>query len=527
MRALGLVQAGCIIAIALSLCNLSRAQNSRPAASTQAKPRIIVGKDTTRLTGPLREDGTVDFIAAIDREYSKGVTKDNNAAVVFIQVLDLSKVDKKWLGAVLKRLDMEASLPGPFLKTVYERNDNPPEGQKEYNSATSELWYAKDHPDLANWLRANLEPLEKLVAGTARTKYYMPYIWTQDADGFRAEAPMASILQPYLSIGRMLLIRANLALAERRYDEARRDILAVYRLGTLVCQDQTLIARMIGVSLGTIADLEVQHVCSELDLKTRKALIEDIRQLPSSAPVASVIDGPERYLNIQTLCRLAEDPDTLKPYIINMKLALGPLATTTQLGENPFIEEFRNLEFVSAVSRDVDWNKVLRELNQEFDRIVDAAKTKEPELKRNKFAGLNGDWDQVNKWVRDFPKLAASREVKTRWAMDWIHSGMGSVHAFIRADVMCDRGAASRGMTVICLALSNYKAEKGKYPQKLADLSPAYLKALPLDPFTGKDFIYKPVQTGYIIYSVGENGIDSGGQGRQPGCDNIAVRADE
>ena len=45
---------------------------------------------------------------------------------------------------------------------------------------------------------------------------------------------------------------------------------------------------------------------------------------------------------------------------------------------------------------------------------------------------------------------------------------------------------------MITLAARAYELEHGAKPKSLTDLVPAYLKAAPKDPFTGKDMAYGP-----------------------------------
>ncbi len=54
-----------------------------------------------------------------------------------------------------------------------------------------------------------------------------------------------------------------------------------------------------------------------------------------------------------------------------------------------------------------------------------------------------------------------------------------------------DRLALER-MSLIALALADFKREHHKLPGSLASLVPAYFPHLPIDPWTGGDFIYKP-----------------------------------
>ena len=64
---------------------------------------------------------------------------------------------------------------------------------------------------------------------------------------------------------------------------------------------------------------------------------------------------------------------------------------------------------------------------------------------------------------------------------------------------------------VTSLAIKRYRLAKGKLPEKLDDLVPAYLAAAPQDPFDGKPLRYKKLVKGYVVYSVGEDGEDNGG----------------
>lgn len=67
-------------------------------------------------------------------------------------------------------------------------------------------------------------------------------------------------------------------------------------------------------------------------------------------------------------------------------------------------------------------------------------------------------------------------------------------------------------LTEAGLSLKIYKARKGAYPQALGELSPDILKEIPFDPFTGKEFVYKKLQNGFLVYSLGRNRLDDKGK---------------
>jgi len=63
----------------------------------------------------------------------------------------------------------------------------------------------------------------------------------------------------------------------------------------------------------------------------------------------------------------------------------------------------------------------------------------------------------------------------------------------------------------LALALKIYREKHGSYPDTLAPLAPEVIPELPLDPFTGKDYIYRKEGKGFIVYSVGPNEKDDNG----------------
>lgn len=70
--------------------------------------------------------------------------------------------------------------------------------------------------------------------------------------------------------------------------------------------------------------------------------------------------------------------------------------------------------------------------------------------------------------------------------------------------------AQSRIRLVGCAAaVRAYRLRHGSYP---ATLSEAGVADLNRDPFTGGAFVYKPAEQGFLLYSVGEDGVDDGGR---------------
>ena len=62
-------------------------------------------------------------------------------------------------------------------------------------------------------------------------------------------------------------------------------------------------------------------------------------------------------------------------------------------------------------------------------------------------------------------------------------------------------------------AIQRWQLDNDEYPENLVELiGDDYLKDLPMDPYSGKPFIYKKTEDNFILYSIGRNFEDDGGK---------------
>ena len=73
------------------------------------------------------------------------------------------------------------------------------------------------------------------------------------------------------------------------------------------------------------------------------------------------------------------------------------------------------------------------------------------------------------------------------------------------------RFQAHNEMTITAIALKRYHLRHGKYPQTLDQLVPEFLKTHPVDWMDGQKLRYRPEDASFVLWSVGDNGIDDGG----------------
>ena len=70
----------------------------------------------------------------------------------------------------------------------------------------------------------------------------------------------------------------------------------------------------------------------------------------------------------------------------------------------------------------------------------------------------------------------------------------------------------AKQMTVTAIALKRYQLKHGNYPPDLNSLVPEFVPTVPLDPVDGQPLHYRRnADETFLLYSVGENGVDDGG----------------
>jgi hypothetical protein len=121
----------------------------------------------------------------------------------------------------------------------------------------------------------------------------------------------------------------------------------------------------------------------------------------------------------------------------------------------------------------------------------------------------------------------ARLQANSREAAQWLgNPGRGALGKFWRHQIVAsmmmfsvDKAAqkisasqVAADQAVIACALEEYRLAKGAYPDALNQLDPKTVSRLPNDVLTGEPYQYKRTGEGYVLYSVGWNEKDDGGQ---------------
>jgi hypothetical protein len=75
----------------------------------------------------------------------------------------------------------------------------------------------------------------------------------------------------------------------------------------------------------------------------------------------------------------------------------------------------------------------------------------------------------------------------------------------------CQTGIGLLRCASAMLAVERFRLARGRWPETLNELVPGYLTGVPADPFDGKPLRYRRLGDGVVIYSIGPDGKDDGG----------------
>jgi hypothetical protein len=483
--------------------------------------KVAISKDTTFVTGPLRVDGCTDYVAALNELCSKGVTPDNNAAVAFWQAVGPKEIAAELRPAFFQQLGTAVlSDHGPYLVSLedYARHDKGGEGSKTHETfdeewlgriygelevAMAKPWSETEHPLLARWLKANDKPLQVLVEGVRRSRFFSPIV-VKDGGPLRAFCGWTMELRARDAV-RAMMARAMLHVGCGKLNEAWGCILAGHRLARLLRQKPFFIHHLIGCSLEAwAARAEIAFIFYATPATSDFASCRlDLEGLPSAVSMADVLNTGERLFNLDCLNGMAQSDWAL----LQMPEGSEPIA-----GEKARTDALRKL----AAHPRIDWNGAYRVVNAYFDRLV-AAQDQPTYIGRLAVVdAINAETQQeCTKGVRrnGLTRLLARRSSSEQMGRDLgaVFLGFCGISGTATMIVDC-RAQMLVSLTGLAFALAGYRADHGEYPPALAAIEPVYQSPIPKDLFTDGELVYKRRNDGYLLYSLGPSGKDAGGE---------------
>jgi hypothetical protein len=505
-------------------------------AEDQPRPETSLGGEAADVTGPLDEEGYIDYQTALNERLGKGITPEKNANVLLQKALGPERVGQKMPPEFFKWLGIEA-LPerGDYFITMdaYLRNHallNNDERAAVWNQETwahQHPWTAQDYPHLAGWLKANEKPLALVVEAMKRPEYFNPLV------ARKTQQELPSLIGATVTSGQFrcrelasaLAARAMLRTAAWQFDEAWEDLLACHRLGRLVARGATFMDSLVGVAIDQIAsnaDVVWLYWSGPSPERARKCL-RDLQGLPPLPPAADKIDLGERFIYLDNVQLLARGEGVILAMVVH------PLEIPPKKPDAKVVERLKEINWGPAADYGHRWHsrlaavlrkeraereKELAEIEAEFNaRQAEADKILVEILHEKKLAEIVAEFkEQKTEATRRLLGLLqgkAQSDKRVGKAFGDLTMSIGFIRNRQNA---IDRTEQTLRNLHVAFALAVYRGEGGRYPARLEELAPKYLAAVPSDLFSGKALVYRPFEGGYLLYSIGVNGKDEGGR---------------
>lgn len=516
------------------VCLPAWAAKPTTAPASQAG-KFTIGRDTTYITGPLNADGTINYVQAYNDTFGKGVTAENNAAVLILRAAGPSAIQEPFRGKLLKALGM-ADLPekGDYLTSLPSASDSPDFERNILRSdrALSQPADPKEDANIFQWVKANEKPLELFIAASKRSRYFVPRFSNENPptmlDGL---FPMS--LATVRSACKALVTRAMIRANQGDFGGAQSDLAAVHRLARLVAQSPGLIDYLVAIACDTIACRAEQGISFRVKMTPQQArgLLAATAAIPALPPPIVQLDQGERWFNLDLTMLMMRE------------------------GYEKFLDRTRlridGQEKTKLPRFELDFDEYLRVVNRDFDQLVQAAALKTyaqrnyaiNQLANNRFTEVKEVQAQTSSQEFIFPdarkqlillveKIGTADKKKLTQAIAQLNSVSSDSMITTRLFAMAQAARANRTLGVVSLAIAAYRADNGRLPQSLDVLAPKCLTKVPVDPFTDAPLKYRLTDKGFLLYSVGPNMKDDDGQfdgpapGGPEGKDDVAVRAE-
>ncbi len=208
---------------------------------------------------------------------------------------------------------------------------------------------------------------------------------------------------------------------------------------------------------------------------------------------------PRVEFSNEDLQRLAEDFRTIRYKEGFRRSLVGERAVGIQTIRNPAGDDVVAGELPSGVAPvfGLNRNDDLCQYLAFLERMIAAAGKPMPQA-RNEF-------DKVD---TELGTLRNSKLGKVRYTLTAL-----LLPAMSAALDAAARGNAMNDAVMTAIAIKRYRRDRGQIPKDLEQLVPDFLKQVPTDPIDGKPLRYVVKDSEYLLYSVGKNGVDDGGQG--------------
>ncbi len=339
----------------------------------------------------------------------------------------------------------------------------------------------KEKQAIQNWIEANETAWKEFVAGSKKT-----FCWFGLAKSKESDAIIDVILPPLHKlrfIAKMGIWRAKIARSNGDLEAALDSSLSVIRVGKhLQRKNSTLIEQLVGISINSHGSGEMLIIASSDKLNPAQIIKaqEELEMAYSEGyPLADLTFESYAFLDIVQYCFTDGGPGGghLIPAKVNSIFSKGGVRSVVPFGGL----------FHAGRKETVIMGK------KYYAKATDLAKLSPYELHE----------EGIKDWADYVEGLDSSRFAFVKIITP----------SFRTMSKLTYQSRALHEATVTVLALRRWRLERGGYPENLQELlESGYIKSLPSDPYSDGPLKYEKRGDDFILYSIGADFVDDGGQ---------------
>jgi len=369
---------------------------------------------------------------------------------------------------------------------------------------------------LKQWIADNNETIEIFKQATNK-----PYCW------WKREAKnnvMFNMLMPERSdmrkFDRLLCWRAKLAASDGHIDEAFDDVLTCYRAGMHWKGPRLLVEQLVGIAMEALACNASFVILQEKEIDSPKlqAFQNEFEKLIAADTFTISFEVDKFCFFYDIIQRCFTDNGFGSGHFIPGSLNLMALSDW----------DYSNIDFEDSNQ----WNAAKYAVSLGF--ALTTANRRETMKKFENAYAKYEQWTKTTPWQKHQANFNADRELGLA-DRSFVTVARHPLYYFFipsiaieRVIEMSYRNKVHTKAVVTMLAIMRYKQDKGDYPETLEQIVEAgYMKEIPMDPWSDKPLVYRKTEGNFILYGVGKNFVDDGGQVIRDDKGKVKQYADE
>ncbi len=503
-------------------------QSSEPAtpeaaeeAAEQEGPQtqIKISPETTVLTTPLDDRGYLNVGQAVNDYLAAKCRPEDNAAVDFLRALG-GRAEGQVMTYACEQLGIEVPPETDrFVKSIRLFANQQGWSQErmlklgqDISECPSKVWSADEFPDLHLYLEECEPGYEWIEVAIQKSGWHVP----RDAKGESVIMISLSEVQEARNIARGLGSRVTLNLGEGKYDEAWRNIILMRGLARKIAQGPTLIEGLVGIAIENIACQSTLVWLKNLP-ETYDEFEEPLDAIRKLGPMPQLSTNLlfERLMFVDTIQMLARG---------GFNNSAGEALGMGQSGFDQVINPV--IQFAHP-----DWNQVLLNANDYYDRLEAAYLADTVKECRKRLSELEEELKERAKNAQDFSqnplRLAAwalfpnrARRESTELITNVLFSLL--LPALTAVERAATRTINDQAVTTLAIKIFAERAETGVFPKSLEAMRLNERRFRWKDLVSGEPYEYRREGRGFVLYNLGQDGVDDGGpvkEGSQNGKD--------